>query len=194
MPAGRAITRVNDIMSSAPKSVQTSTTIEQLLEFFDRHDFNAFPVTNEVNELVGIVTKIDLLRVLRLSEEHEPPEQGNTSGRSVGEIMHPGVISVAGEDPIGVAADLMVETGLRSIPVVFQTSFAGLGSRSKTKSEEHYEFLDAHSHTSESDVAAACAFIAWASRELAGEIKRWTLCRSRFRLVSRHPRLARSFG
>ena len=43
MPARSVVTRVNDIMSSAPKSVHSSTTIGELLELFDRHDFNAFP-------------------------------------------------------------------------------------------------------------------------------------------------------
>ena len=118
MPTRSAIKRVNDIMSSAPTSVQPSTTVEELLELFDRHDFNAFPVTNAVNELVGIVTKVDLLRVLRLTEEHDVRERAETSERSVGEIMRASVISVDGEDPIGVAADAMVETGLRSLPVV----------------------------------------------------------------------------
>jgi CBS domain-containing protein len=118
MPTPRGVTRVNDIMSSAPKSVHTSTTIEQLLELFDRHDFNAFPVTNAVNELVGIVTKVDLLRVLRLPGEHEARERARMSEMSVGEIMRTSVVSVDGEAPIGVAADAMVETGLRSIPVV----------------------------------------------------------------------------
>lgn len=118
MPARSAITRVNDIMSSAPTSVQTSTTIDQLLELFDRHDFNAFPVTNAVNELVGIVTKVDLLRALRPTETQDAREETRTPATSVGEMMRAGVISVDAEAPITVAADAMVETGLRSIPVV----------------------------------------------------------------------------
>jgi CBS domain-containing protein len=121
MPMHSVVTRVNDIMSSAPKSVHTSTTIEQLLELFDRHDFNAFPVTNAANELVGIVTKVDLLRVLRPTEEHDVRERTKTSERTVGEIMRVSVISVDGEAPISAAADAMVETGLRSIPVVLNS-------------------------------------------------------------------------
>ena len=121
MPTRSVVTRVNDIMSSAPTSVHTSTTIKQLLELFDRHDFNAFPVTNAVNELVGIVTKVDLLRALRRIEAHDVRESAKTSELSVGEIMRDGVISVDGEAPIGEAADAMVETGLRSIPVVLDS-------------------------------------------------------------------------
>jgi CBS domain-containing protein len=133
MPTHSVVTRVNDIMSSAPKSVHTSTTIAQLLELFDRHDFNAFPVTNAANELVGIVTKVDLLRALRSTEEHEVRRQARTSEMSVGEIMRAGVVSVNGEDSIGLAADVMVETGLRSIPVVLnrdgRSELVGMVSR-----------------------------------------------------------------
>jgi len=118
MPTRNVITRVNDIMSSAPKSVYTSTTIARLLELFDRHDFNAFPVTDAANELVGIVTKVDLLRVLRPPHEGDVGEGTRMSEMSVREIMRADVVSVDAEAPIEVAADAMVETGLRSIPVV----------------------------------------------------------------------------
>src|SRR5690242_18373603 len=92
MPARNAIKRVNDVMSSAPTSVQTSTTIELLLELFDRHDFNAFPVTNAVNELVGIVTKVDLLRALRPTEALDVREGTRAAAMSAGEIMRTSVI------------------------------------------------------------------------------------------------------
>ena len=133
MPTRSGITRVNDIMSSAPKHVFTSTTIEQLLELFDRHDFNAFPVTNAANELVGIVTKVDLLRALRPREVRDARAGTRPPRMSVGEIMRAGVISVDAEAPIDVAADAMVETGLRSIPVVLnrdgRSELVGMVSR-----------------------------------------------------------------
>jgi CBS domain-containing membrane protein len=133
MPARSVVTRVNDIMSSAPTSVHPSTTIGELLELFDRHDFNAFPVTSATNELVGIVTKVDLLRLLRLTEDRDARERARISERSVGEIMRAGVVSVNGEDSIGLAADVMVETGLRSIPVVLdrggRSELVGMVSR-----------------------------------------------------------------
>jgi CBS domain-containing protein len=118
MPTRSVNKRVNDIMSSAPKSVSTSTTLAQLLELFDRHDFNAFPVTDAANELVGIVTKVDVLRALRPTRERDVGEGTRRPEISVGEIMRTNVVSVDAEAPIEVAADAMVETGLRSIPVV----------------------------------------------------------------------------
>ena len=118
MPIARATTPVHEIMSRSPVSVRPSTTVGEMVELFDRHDYNAFPVTDASDALVGIVTKQDLLRVLRPSRDLELPDAHEVSVKPVGDIMRPGVITLEGEDPIGVAADLMVETELRSIPVV----------------------------------------------------------------------------
>jgi len=118
MLTARAITPVHEIMSHSPVTVAASTTIGALLELFDRFDYNAFPVTDAANTLTGIVTKLDLLRVLRPTQDLELRDPAEVSAKTVGEIMRPGVISLEGEDPIGVAADLMVETELRSLPVV----------------------------------------------------------------------------
>ena len=122
MLIARATTPVHEIMSRSPVSVRPSTTVGEMVELFDRYDYNAFPVTDASDALVGIVTKHDLLRVLRPNQHLELPESHEVSMKPVGEIMRPGVITLEGEDPIGVAADLMVETELRSIPVVQRTS------------------------------------------------------------------------
>jgi CBS domain-containing membrane protein len=132
MPTRSVNKRVNDIMSSAPKSVSTSTTLAQLLELFDPHDFNAFPVTDAANELVGIVTKVDVLRALRPTRERDVGEGTRRPEISVGEIMRTNVVSVDAEAPIEVAADAMVETGLRSVPVVLgrgRSELVGMVSR-----------------------------------------------------------------
>lgn len=118
MPIARATTPVHEIMSRSPVSVRPSTTVGEMVELFDRHDYNAFPVTDASDVLVGIVTKQDLLRVLRPNRDLELPDAHEVSVKPVADIMRPGVITLEGEDPIGVAADLMVETELRSIPVV----------------------------------------------------------------------------
>lgn len=122
MLTARATTPVHEIMSSSPVSVGATTTVADLIQLFDRHDFNAFPVTDTANTLLGIVTKLDLLRVLRPRENLELPEAGEVARMTAGEIMRPGVITLEGANPIGVAADLMVETGLRSVPVVHRAS------------------------------------------------------------------------
>lgn len=124
MPPVKATTPVHEIMSVAPVTVRESTTADELLELFDRHDYNALPVTDDAGRLVGIVTKLDLLRALRPRLDLALPDLATIGATSVAHIMRPGVITIEGEDPIGAAADLMLETELRSVPVVRRGSGA----------------------------------------------------------------------
>lgn len=105
-----------EVMTRAPITVTAQTTVGELMALFDRYDVNAFPVVRDGDTLSGIVTKLDVLRLLR-------PDWGfdvydSLSSTRVAEIMRHTAVSVEAEDPIVAAADLMVETRLRSLPVV----------------------------------------------------------------------------
>jgi CBS domain-containing protein len=113
---------VHDVMTWAPITVTPTTTVGDLIALFDRHQFNAFPVTDTRGVLIGIVTKLDVLRMYRPDENLRIPAAGTLHSRRVRDIMRPGVVSVEPEDPVVVAADLMVETRLRSLPVVERKS------------------------------------------------------------------------
>ena len=56
------MTSVHEVMSAVPVTVAPSTSLTDLLTLFDRHDYNAFPVVGQGGELVGIVSKLDVLR------------------------------------------------------------------------------------------------------------------------------------
>lgn len=111
------ISLVLEVMSSTPVCVQRQTTLSELLELFDRFDYNAFPVVEDpsTNVLEGIVTKLDVLRALRADQAER-----EVMKIEVGEIMRPGVVNIEGDIPIDVAADLMIQTNLRSLPVVYR--------------------------------------------------------------------------
>lgn len=111
-------TPVLEVMTRTPVSVTARTTLGELVALFDRYDFNAFPVIDEAGAVCGIVTKLDVLRLLRPDWDFDVPDSGVLGTASVADIMRRGVVSVEPEDPIIVAADLMVETRLRSLPVV----------------------------------------------------------------------------
>lgn len=101
---------IHEVMTRRPITATPDTTIGDLLVQFDQHDVNAIPVVEPAGALVGIVTKLDLLRVLRAAR----------AGRSqrIESIMRCGVITVEPGDPVVAAADRMLETRLRSFPVV----------------------------------------------------------------------------
>lgn len=113
-----AVGRVRDIMTSAPVCVRATTTIEELLRLFDEKDCNAFPVAESPDELMGIVTKLDLLRGLQPMFDLAAPDPARLADTTVESIMRRGVVTLDSEDTIAEAATLMLETQLRSIPVV----------------------------------------------------------------------------
>ena len=118
MSATMANVPVHHIMTTGPVAVRPDTPVGELLALFERHDFNALPVTDETATLLGIVTKLDLLRVLRPDAAGRFPDGAEVAAMRTVEVMRPGVLSLEGAQPVAVAADLMVETGLRSLPVV----------------------------------------------------------------------------
>lgn len=111
-----------EVMSPSPITIGPGTTLAELLDLFDRHDVNAFPVVDEGEGLLGLITKLDVLRLLRPHEGLTLPDFASVAGRRVTEVMRTGVVTVEPDDPAAVAADLMVATGLRSLPVVDRSS------------------------------------------------------------------------
>lgn len=113
-----AVLHVGDVMTPNPMTIGPDRTVAELVELFLRHDFNALPVVDGDGILLGLVTKLDLLRLLRPGEALQIPDWSGVSDTPVDRIMRHGVLSVELEDTAAVAADLMVATGLRSLPVV----------------------------------------------------------------------------
>ena len=109
---------VREVMTKEPLAVSRDMSIGELVILFDHHDYNGFPVVDEEGVLAGIVTKLDLLGLLRPDDTQEVPGLASVSQFPVERIMRHGIITVEPEDAIAAVADLMVETRLRSIPVV----------------------------------------------------------------------------
>jgi CBS domain-containing protein len=106
--------RVHEVMSAAPVTITPELSALELLAAFDRHDFNAFPVVDERGALRGIVTKLDVLRMFR--------PVGDTARAApqtrVADLMRQPVVAVDAQDTLDLAANLMVEARLYSLPVV----------------------------------------------------------------------------
>jgi CBS domain-containing protein len=57
-------TKIKDIMTERCLTIQPGTTIEKLITIFKENNFNSVPVTNEQGILVGIVTIMDVIKLL----------------------------------------------------------------------------------------------------------------------------------
>jgi CBS domain-containing membrane protein len=109
---------VHDTMSTSPITVEPTTSIGQLLVLFDRYDFNAFPVVGERDRLLGIISKLDVLRLLLGRRRSTPPATDVSTTTDVADVMRRQAVSVEPRDSITTAGNLMVMMNLRSLPVV----------------------------------------------------------------------------
>jgi CBS domain-containing protein len=109
---------IRDVMSTPPKTVGPKTSVRALQGLFASYDYNAFPVVDDAGALLGIVTKLDLLRIFRHDRARLRPRLGELFAEHVADIMRRGVITVGPRDLVETAVDRMLSSKLRSLPVV----------------------------------------------------------------------------
>jgi CBS domain-containing protein len=109
---------IHQLMTRSPVTVRPDTGVDELNRLFRAHDFGAFPVVDEHGGLCGIVTKLDLLRMIRPEGRRRLAGHRGLKGKRVDDIMSRGVVTVTPDDRAETAADLMIEHRLRNLPVV----------------------------------------------------------------------------
>ena len=109
---------IREIMTPRPRTVGPKTSVRTLQHLFTSCGFNAFPVVDEAHALLGIVTKLDLLRVFRHGPERLLPELSVLWAEHVDDIMRRRVVTLAPDDSVVTAIDYMLSSRLRSLPVV----------------------------------------------------------------------------
>lgn len=109
---------IRDVMSAPPKTVGPKMSVRHLQGFFASYDFNAFPVVDEASILLGIVTKLDFLRIFRHDPGRLRPSLTELWAEHVEDIMRRRVVTLGPRDPVTTAIDHMLTSKLRSLPVV----------------------------------------------------------------------------
>lgn len=102
---------VDDIMIRSVKSIEIPGTRDEVLELMQKERISAVPVVKE-GALVGIVTRIDLLK-------HPEEEQ-------IAMLMTRNPITITPEAPLNEAAKILMQTGLRRLPVVVKSKLVGI--------------------------------------------------------------------
>jgi CBS domain-containing protein len=103
-------------------------SLKELHLLFQEKDYNAFPVTHN-DRLVGIVTKLDLMRMFTSSRGVSKASLLDSLSEKVEDIMTSAVVSVSSNDHLKSAIEYMVEYRLRSIPVIENRKVVGMLSR-----------------------------------------------------------------
>ena len=127
---------VQQVMETLVTSVQLETPIAVVIDLLLNAPFRVLPVLDGQGHLQGIISTGDLInagvlpmrrRLVRTALEldersaetvEEPMEQARRSTRTAQEIMNRQVRTVRPEQPVREAAQLMLESGLRRLPVV----------------------------------------------------------------------------
>ena len=112
---------VGELMSTPAMTVTPDTSIADLRKRFAEHPVNAFPVVNDVDALVGLVSQADLFRLYLLPYHRFIAAIEDTWVSSVGAIMTRAVVALYPKEPAIRAMALMVEHGIRTIPIVDDT-------------------------------------------------------------------------
>jgi CBS domain-containing protein len=109
---------VREVMTVSPRVVDPRTDLRTLRALFESHDYNAFPVVDANGNLRGIVTKLDFLKMFCPDRRRWIPDLRAIWAERVEDIMTSGLVAVEADDSVAEAADLMVQSRLRSLPVV----------------------------------------------------------------------------
>jgi CBS domain-containing protein len=122
-----------EIMTSPAVTVTPDTTLKHVIQLLDHHAITSVPVVDADERLVGIVSEADLLRgevepdprahLRPVPEETEPPRH------HVADVMTPHVLTVSERTDGADIARLMLDNGIKSVPVVRDRHVVGVVSR-----------------------------------------------------------------
>jgi CBS-domain-containing membrane protein len=108
---------VGDNMTRTVRSVAPGTTVGDLYRLFAADNFDAYPVVRD-DVLVGVVSKLDALKVFKLCEDRILPHFSDGMASTVEAIMSTEVIAVDAETNLQRVLELLVKHRVKSLPVV----------------------------------------------------------------------------
>ncbi len=104
-------------MTRAVNTVTRELNVRELGGMFERDDFNTYPV-EEDGQVIGIVTKFDLLKCFAFTPNQMVPRYRDLMSRTVGDVMISEFIYVRPDTRLTRVLQLMVEHRIRSVPVI----------------------------------------------------------------------------
>ncbi|HXJ82831.1 MAG TPA: CBS domain-containing protein [Candidatus Methylomirabilis sp.] len=106
---------VEKIMSRAVVQMLEGIPMSEARAIAVQYDYNGFPVVTHEGRLVGVLTKGDLLKVARAALVDRGVWQ-----EPVARWMAHGVLALRAADSLRTAVESLVDSGLRSLPVIDQ--------------------------------------------------------------------------
>ena len=107
-------------MTRKVKTVRRDQDLLALSEMFETDDFNSYPVEDD-GQVVGIVTKFDILKCFAFTPNQMLPRYHDLMSRRIGDVMTPEFIYVSPDTRLTRVLQIMVEHRIRSIIVLDST-------------------------------------------------------------------------
>jgi len=107
--------KVKEIMTAPVVCTRAAASVSDVATLLARHRISAVPVTDDQGAVIGLVSEYDLLA---------------RHGKTAGDIMSPGIISVNEETDVEEVRFLLIERRIRRVPVVSGQALVGIVSRS----------------------------------------------------------------
>ncbi len=126
--------RTRDVMTTDVVVVSPDTPAREAARLLADRGFTALPVVDDAGWLVGIVSEDELLRD-RLPQDPrrlvhgEPIEARHVPADSVAGVMTKSPVTVTPNTDLAEVADLMLQHGVRSVPVMRERHLAGIVTR-----------------------------------------------------------------
>ncbi|MEW6267432.1 MAG: CBS domain-containing protein [Thermodesulfobacteriota bacterium] len=120
---------VKDVMIADPITVGPETRISEAEAILAEHDFNGLPVVEGDRKLIGMVTKLDILRAFIFTEKRMVPEYQAVLDKPVAEVMARDPRRVEPETPLTRVLQRMIDTRHKSFPVVEDGRLVGIIAR-----------------------------------------------------------------
>ncbi|MGD9320270.1 MAG: CBS domain-containing protein [Desulfobacteraceae bacterium] len=121
--------RVKDVMTSDPTVVRQDVILSEVEVIFEENDFNGLPVVGKSNELIGMITKLDLLKAFDFTKKSKVPHYDAVMAQRVLEVMTKELHVMYPDTPITRVLQQMIETGHKSLPVIEDDHVVGIVAR-----------------------------------------------------------------
>jgi CBS domain-containing protein len=117
--------RAVDIMQKDILAVSPELPVESLEQFFANEDISGAPVQNERGQIVGVVSKTDLVRAFSGRDESEASE-AECEALTVEDIMTRDVVTVSPDDEVKTVVQRMLDGRLHRVLVARNNELLGI--------------------------------------------------------------------
>ena len=122
-----AIPIVREHMTPNPITIEASVSVAKAQRLMREHGVHHLPVLSD-SKLVGIITFSDILEAFSFDNSRQNPFEVNytIAVLTVDELMTPDPVTIAPDDTVLEAADLMFQHDIGSLPVVEDSELVGI--------------------------------------------------------------------